>query len=43
MRAETITEAEWLTCTDAAIPGHCRPESGHVRGCWVLDLLLGRE
>ena len=28
-------------CSDADILAHCRQPGGHVRGCWVLDLLLG--
>src|SRR5262249_18384399 len=28
--------------TDAAILGHCRQPGEHVRGCWVVDALLGR-
>jgi hypothetical protein len=30
-------------CRDAAILGHCRDAGEHVRGCWVVDLLLGKE
>jgi hypothetical protein len=30
-------------CTDAATLGHCRGLGPHVRGCWVIDLLLGKE
>ena len=30
-------------CTDADILEHCRGPGPHVRGCWVVDLLLGRE
>jgi hypothetical protein len=30
-------------CTDAAILDHCRGPGPHVRGCWVVDLLLGKE
>jgi hypothetical protein len=30
-------------CTDAAILDHCRAPGPHVRGCWVVDLLLGKE
>jgi hypothetical protein len=30
-------------CTDAAILGHCRGPGEHVRGCWVVDLLLGKS
>lgn len=29
-------------CTNQEILGHCRGAGPHVRGCWVLDLLLGR-
>jgi hypothetical protein len=30
-------------CADAAVLGHCRSGREHVRGCWVIDLLLGKE
>lgn len=30
-------------CTDADILNHRRQAGVHVRGCWVLDLLLGKE
>jgi hypothetical protein len=30
-------------CDDADILRHCRKPGRHVRGCWVLDLLLGKE
>jgi hypothetical protein len=30
-------------CTDAGILEHCRGPGPHVRGCWVLDLLLGKQ
>jgi hypothetical protein len=30
-------------CTDAGLLGHLRGPGPHVRGCWVLDLLTGRE
>ena len=29
-------------CTNADIVVHCKNQGEHVRGCWVLDLLLGR-
>lgn len=30
-------------CEDATILGHCRDENNlHVRGCWVVDLILGK-
>jgi hypothetical protein len=28
--------------TDEDVLRHCRGPAGHVRGCWVLDVLLGR-
>ncbi|OAI39928.1 hypothetical protein AYO40_05280 [Planctomycetaceae bacterium SCGC AG-212-D15] len=30
-------------CTNQKILSHCRNEGEHVRGCWVVDLLLGKE
>jgi hypothetical protein len=29
-------------CTDAELLGHLRSPGPHVRGCWAIDLLLGR-
>lgn len=29
-------------CTNAAILEHCRAGGEHVRGCWVVDLILGK-
>jgi hypothetical protein len=30
-------------CDIADILNHCRSAGPHVRGCWVVDLLLGKE
>ena len=30
-------------CDNADILNHCRQPGEHVRGCWVIDLLLGKE
>jgi hypothetical protein len=37
--ADALEEAG---CTDAAILAHCRQPGEHVRGCWVVDLILGK-
>jgi hypothetical protein len=38
--ADALEEAG---CTEPDVLGHCRQqEKQHVRGCWVVDLLLGR-
>ena len=30
-------------CDDADVMNHCRdPHATHVRGCWVVDLILGK-
>jgi hypothetical protein len=38
--ADALAEAG---CDHAAILEHCRGPGPHVRGCWVVDLLLGKE
>jgi hypothetical protein len=38
--ADALEEAG---CHDQGILGHCRSRGEHVRGCWVVDLLLGKE
>jgi hypothetical protein len=30
-------------CAEASALSHCRDGKHHARGCWVLDLLLGRQ
>jgi hypothetical protein len=30
-------------CTNDDILSHCRSEGPHVRGCWVVDLVLGKQ
>jgi hypothetical protein len=37
--ADAIEEAG---CDNADVLAHCRAGSEHVRGCWVVDLLLGK-
>jgi hypothetical protein len=34
---------EDVGCDNADVLGHCRQGGEHVRGCWVVDLVLGRE
>jgi hypothetical protein len=38
--ADALTDAG---CDNQEVIDHCRHEGPHVRGCWVVDLLLGRE
>lgn len=38
--ADALEEAG---CTDADILAHCRKPGEHWRGCWVVDLILGKE
>jgi hypothetical protein len=38
--ADALEEAG---CTDRAILDHCRKPGEHIRGCWLLDGLLGLE
>jgi hypothetical protein len=38
--ADALEEAG---CTDGDILAHCRQGGGHVRGCWVVDLVLLEE
>jgi hypothetical protein len=38
--ADTLEEAG---CTEETILSHLRGLGPHVRGCWVVDLILGRD
>jgi hypothetical protein len=38
--ADALEEAG---CTNVDILAHCREPGPHARGCWVVDLLLGKE
>jgi hypothetical protein len=38
--ADALEEAG---CENREILDHCRMPGPHVRGCWVVDLLLGKE
>jgi sugar phosphate isomerase/epimerase len=38
--ADALEEAG---CQDQSILGHCRSGDEHVRGCWVIDCLLGKS
>jgi hypothetical protein len=38
--ADALEEAG---CDNADVLAHCRQPGEHVRGCWVLDLLLGKS
>jgi hypothetical protein len=38
--ADALEEAG---CADEDILSHCRQPGEHVRGCWVLDILLGKS
>jgi hypothetical protein len=41
--AQLADTLERAGCTDLDILAHCRGPGPHVRGCWVVDLLLGKE
>ncbi len=38
--ADALEEAG---CDEQPILDHCRLDDSHVRGCWVLDMILGKE
>lgn len=38
--AEALMDAD---CMDDRLLAHCHSGKGHVRGCWVIDALLGQE
>jgi len=43
-RMPILTDAlEDAGCDNAYILNHCREPGEHVRGCWVVDLLLGKQ
>jgi hypothetical protein len=43
-RMQQLADAlEEAGCDDPDILAHCRQPGEHVRGCWVVDLLLGKQ
>lgn len=38
--ADALEEAG---CNNLEILTHCRQQQDHIRGCWVVDLILGKE
>jgi hypothetical protein len=38
--ADALEEAG---CSDQEILGHCRGPGPHAKGCWLIDLLLGKS
>ena len=43
-RLAVLSDAlEEAGCTDAAILDHLRSPGPHVRGCWVIDSILGKS
>jgi hypothetical protein len=44
LRLSVLADAvEEAGCTDEAILSHLRSPGPHVRGCWALDLILGKQ
>jgi hypothetical protein len=41
--AELADTLKAAGCAEASVLRHCREGKCHARGCWVLDLLLGRQ
>lgn len=43
-RLPTLADAlQDAGCDNADMLDHCRGPGSHVRGCWVVDLVLGKE
>ncbi len=43
LRMPELAEAlEEVGCTNGAVIRHCNELESHVRGCWVIDLILGK-
>ena len=40
---ELAAALEEAGCADEDILGHCRGPGPHVRGCWVVDLILSKD
>jgi hypothetical protein len=41
--SELAKALEQAGCTDSDIPSYCRQPGQHVRGCYVVDFILGKE
>jgi hypothetical protein len=40
---ELAVALEGVGCHDADVLAHCRHRGPHVRGCWIVDLILGKS
>ncbi len=36
-------ELQEAGCTNTKVLQHCRSEGPHVKGCWVVDLILNKR
>jgi hypothetical protein len=43
VNSDTADALEDAGCTDAELLGHLRRPWPHARGCWVVDLILGKS
>ena len=43
VRLSVLADALEEAGCDEAVFGHLREKGPHVRGCWVIDLILGKE
>ncbi len=39
---ELADALERVGCDNEEVLSHCRQSGGHVRGCWLLDAILGK-
>ena len=43
VEGKALESTDGAGCQEASVLEHSRSGAPHVRGCWVVDLVLGRE